>query len=315
MQFIYLLLILAAAYIVFLLAPTVVMYKTIFCRKRGVALDEMDLPKTYFYPFAYEMRAAEAFFSRLPASELSVTARDGTVLRGDYYPRGTDKTAVLMHGYRALPINNFGVLAKALYERGFNILLVHQRGHGKSGGKHTELGLIEQYDLLEWIKLVSAYDGCEELLLGGVSMGCAAIAYASDKINDPKVKAMLLDCGYSSPYDQFRVDSIKRHLPWRLMLPYIRAYAKRFLKIDIKQPVSDSLKKTAIPALFIHGTDDMTVPLEQGLSNFESCSSEKELITVPGANHATALLMGGREATNRLYGFINKYFTEKGTDK
>ena len=182
MQFIYLLLILAAAYIVFLLAPTVVMYKTIFCRKRGVALDEMDLPKTYFYPFAYEMRAAEAFFSRLPASELSVTARDGTVLRGDYYPRGTDKTAVLMHGYRALPINNFGVLAKALYERGgFNILLVHQRGHGKSGGKHTELGLIEAVRSARVDKAFSAYDGCEELL-------SAAFQWAAPRLPTPRIK-------------------------------------------------------------------------------------------------------------------------------
>ena len=45
---------------------------------------------------------------------------------------------------------------------------------------------------------------------------------------------------------------------------------------DIYERVSDSLRHTDIPVLFLHGEADLTVDISQGLENYNACASEKD---------------------------------------
>ncbi len=293
-------------YILFVLAPSVVMFLFVFGRKQCSA----DHSKVDNGRYEKEQLEAEEFFVTVPSEDITLKTADGITLRAKLYKNDTRMTAIMMHGYIASPMLNFSILARDLYRLGFSILMPYQRAHGESGGKHCCLGLAEQYDLIGWTEMMLGR-GDEQILLCGVSMGCATAAYASDKITDSRVRGMILDCGFLSPYEQLRNDGARRHLPWKLILPHLTLFGKLFLKVDIHSQTGDSLEKTHIPAFFMHGTADLTVPAEDTLKNAGRCSSEHELLIAEGAGHTTAYYAEGSEAKERIKKFIVKYFNIK----
>lgn len=295
-------------YLILVFAPAILMYKIIFGRKDRPKLPESDLSKTYYAPFADRLLDSYQFLHTIKAEEVTLRTPDGLTLRGEYRGGGFEKTVIFFHGYGGTPYHQFSPQAEQLYKAGFNLLFPVQRGHNESEGDHTTLGITEASDLLLWIGWAKSRLECKEILLYGISMGCSAIEYAGGDLSEEKIRAMILDCGFTSPYDQLMFDAKKHHLPGKLFLPYIGFWARRFLSIDIKRDTRPSLAKTAIPALFFHGTEDETVPLSQGLANFEACGSEKELCVIEGAGHTLCYLYGGEEAALKLDTFIRKYF-------
>lgn len=299
-------LILLGIYLIFIFAPAFVMYKSVFCRKNGVPFPERDLQKTRFAPYRAQILEDFAFFSQLPMQEVCITAADGAVLRGTLYGQYR-RTAILFHGYNATGLNNFSALGRRLYESGWNILLADERAHGKSGGTQSTLGILEGRDVLSWIGW--AEDHADELLVAGVSMGCAAVGFASGDICSPKVRALILDCGYTSPNAQLIADCRRRHLPHRLLLPHIRLLCRIRPGVDLRAEVGQSLGRCRIPCFFIHGSDDETVALSETEENYTACTAPKVLHVVPGAPHAAAFLAGGAGAWDALCTFLKNYTT------
>ena len=63
-------------------------------------------------------------------------------------------TIIIFHGYRScLYSDSCGGFQEAR-RCGFNVLLVHQRGHGLSDGNVITFGMKERYDVLSWIDFV-----------------------------------------------------------------------------------------------------------------------------------------------------------------
>ena len=309
MIFIYIALGLIASYLVFAAGPAALMYHMVFSRKNNSEqLTKRDLIGTRYEPYMDELVEADIFIRRRAAERISVTARDGAVLYADYIDRKSDKTVLFVHGYCGNPISNFCLQARHLYDMGFNLMFISQRAHGESGGSRHGLGIIEQYDIIKWVALESAKPSVKKILLYGSSMGSSAVAYSSDKLGSDKVKGMVIDCAFSSVGKQLWYDSKKRRIPPFLVLPVIRLIARAELGEDINTSCGSSLAKTDIPALFIHGTGDTTVPFEYGLENYNACASEKTLIAVEGAQHIVDYAAGEEQTKNGLKEFINKYF-------
>lgn len=309
MIFLYVALGLIASYLIFAAGPAALMYHMVFSRKNNSEqLTKRDLIGTRYEPYMDELVEADIFIRRRTAERISVTARDGAVLYADYIDRKSDKTVIFVHGYCGNPISNFCLQARHLYDMGFNLMFISQRAHGESGGSRHGLGIIEQYDIIKWVALESAKPSVKKILLYGSSMGSSAVAYSSDKLGSDKVKGMVIDCAFSSVGKQLWYDSKKRRIPPFLVLPVIRLIARAELGEDINTSCGSSLAKTDIPALFIHGTDDTTVPFEYGLENYNACASEKTLIAVEGAQHIVDYAAGEEQTKNGLKEFINKYF-------
>ncbi len=292
--------------IVFCVAPGFVVFNTVFHRRTNVGRD-----KAYYRPYRPMIDAALERLAAMPLTEMSLTAADGTVLRADYYDRGCDRTAILFHGYRATPYTNCPYQATLLADAGYNILLVHQRAHGKSDGAYTTMGYFEGGDSLGWIDRVAAMPHIRHIVLYGVSMGAVALGYASDRIPREKVRAMILDCGYSGIDDQMKTDARKMHVPPEPLFSVVRLLFRIRFGGDTHAKVADSLGKTAIPALFLHGTADGSVPVEHGKVNFAACLSEKEAIYVPDADHTCAILAGGDHVRAAVLAFLDRYVTDQ----
>ena len=302
----YLLLLPAAAllYGVLVVAPSWVCYRSVFSRRRVRTFDQVDLSATYYAAFAQRLKNAVTFLRERPHETVNVTANDGVVLSGAFWDAGAPRTALLLPGYGGVPLCQFGLQAETLYRAGFNLLLVDQRAHGASGGSQSTLGMKEADDVLAWTEEVRRRVPGGTVLIYGISMGCTAAAFAADRLDPETVRGLILDCGFSSPEEQILWDLRKRHLPRRLMMPWVRLFIRRQIGKDPRQSVTDPLRRTAIPALFLHGEEDRTVPIAQGKQNYGACASPKACLWVPGAQHTTALTAGGKAAEETLFSFL-----------
>jgi fermentation-respiration switch protein FrsA (DUF1100 family) len=67
------------------------------------------------------------------------------------------------------------------------------------------------------------------------------------------------------------------------------------LPVDREDEVSalPLVKKIKIPFLIIHGENDIIIPLDDGISLYNTIASEtKEILIIPRAGHNDLLLMG-----------------------
>ena len=299
----------------FVYAPSLLLYRVIFSRRTIEPPTALNLAGTPFAPHADEILDAKAFLAAHLPERVTVTAADGAVLAGDLYRRGEGKTVILFHGYNTHPQKDVGMHAMLFYGRGYDVLVVYERAHGESGGAHVGLGLLERFDVPLWVaKAREESPGCR-IVLYGMSMGASSVAYASASLSQNDVSAAVIDCGFTSPYEQLAHDARKRKLPARLLMPLMSLHARVFLRLELRESTSDALAKTEIPAFFLHGEGDMTVPVGCGIKNYEACASEKEALFVPGAAHTAALIDGGEDARKRLLAFIEKHTADKEADK
>lgn len=297
---------LAVLWLIFLFGPAAVACRAVFSRRAGTSLDAATAPGGDFAPWAELLRGSREALRSRGLREVSIRSGDGLRLVADYCDAGADRTAVLLHGYHSDPMLNLAVQAVAFAARGWNVLLPDQRAHGRSEGERTGLGLLEREDLLAWTDWVRRETGVRHIVAGGVSMGAATVAYAADRLDPETVKALVLDCGFRSPYEQISGDCRKRHLPTALLMPLIRLLAKGSLGLDLRRSVRDSLARTAIPAFFLHGTEDKTVPWSEGKANYEACASKKQFYSVAGAGHAAAFLADRERAEEALFAFLKE---------
>ena len=297
---------LIGCYAIFAFAPAIVAVCTIFRAKPGDPLERLIAPGMQFHRYADRMLESRSRLGTLKKERVSTTARDGVMLSGDYYDLGSSKTAILVHGYRTDPEVNFVVQADVFSRRGYNLLIIRQRGHGDGSRALCGLGLFEQYDVAAWNEWALGREGVSETVLYGVSMGAAAIGFAACDLDPRKTRALVLDCGFRSPYEQVRHDCRRRNVPGFLIMPPIRLLTKLFLRIDIKKRTDDVLKQATIPCFFLHGTADMTVPYETGRAVFEACGAKKAFFSAEGAGHTEAFLSDPERAEAALFAFLEQ---------
>lgn len=295
---------LIAVWVTFIYAPSLVMFRAIFLSRDLAAPTKQSLAATVLAPHTERILKDAAFLSSLSPERVSVKAADGAVLAGCLYKNGGNKTVIFFHGYSTHPMKNFAVHARLFFERGYDVILVFERAHGESGGKMGCMGLLERFDVPLWVAKAKELFPGSPVVLYGMSMGAATVAYASASVDAGDVAAMVLDCGFSSPYDQLSADTKRRKMPAGLLIPLIALHAKVFFHVDMRESAAKTLAKTSIPAFFMHGDCDRTVNIAQGLKNYEACASKKFFLKVPGAAHTAALLDGGKEAQDMMFGFI-----------
>jgi hypothetical protein len=304
---VYIIAALAVLYGIFIVGPALISFKKIFEKKSDRPLDDMDISKTYFAPFEQSMRdAADRVEKSCVLQRVQTTSFDGLTLYADYIDNNSDKTVAFFHGYRATPMVNFSIHTEIFVKAGYNVLLVFQRGHSVSGGENNTLGLKERYDVLSWVDFLDGYPA-KNVVLYGISMGASTIAYASPLIKSEKVKALVIDCGFVSPWLQIYRDCVRRRLPGKLIMPIVNFLCKRKFGEDLKTSVSDALKDNKIPAFFLHGKADETVPYNDAELNYSACGSEKKILLPDGLHHTLAFSTGDDSVRAEVFDFINNY--------
>ncbi len=240
-----------------------------------------------------EMFAISRIMEKTPWEPVSITSFDGLQLNARYsHTKNGAPVQILFHGYRSMAFRDCAggfMLAKKM---GFNVLVVDQRAHAKSGGRVITFGICERKDCVRWIEYVSSRFGNDTLIiLSGLSMGAATVLMASELNLPGNVVAIMADCPYSSPEAIIRKVCKDRHIPAALASPFIRLGARIFGGFRLGQcSAEEAVKRATVPILLIHGEDDRFVPCEMSKRIFSACTSYAQLHTFPGAGHGLSYM-------------------------
>jgi fermentation-respiration switch protein FrsA (DUF1100 family) len=199
-----------------------------------------------------------------------------------------------MHGFHSTQ-KDFVCAVDFFLSLGYNVLLAAQRAHGESEGKWITFGAKERYDCRSWCHyLVNRFGDGIGIVLDGISMGAATVLMATELDLPKNVKAVMADCGYTSPWE-IVCDVAKRsmHIPKYPFMPLFRLVTKLTAGFDLKEvsAVTAMEKNTKYPVQFIHGLADDFVPHEMSVRNYEACRAPKRLISIPNAGHGLSFLV------------------------
>ena len=265
-------------------------------------------------------RAGEGF------QEATIQALDGLILWAALVPApasNTHRWAICMHGYYDTH-ESMGAIARHYHERGWNVLLPDQRGHGNSEGNYVGWGYDERLDLLGWVNWIVRRDQAAEILLHGVSMGAATVLMTTGGALPEQVKAAVSDCAYTSIEDQMR--HVLRHsltfglrqeavpalpLPGSLLFGTLRRATLRRAGYDLRDaaPIR-AVPQSKTPTLFIHGAADDFVPSPMMNRLYQTAHCPKSFLWVPDAGHALSVGTNPELYWAAADTFLQEYFSE-----
>ena len=232
-----------------------------------------------------------------------------TRLHGVHFPQKGHKYAILFHGYTGAAWQ-MAPYAKMFYEMGYDVFTPDARAHGESEGTYIGMGWLERPDVLGWTDSITGPDPNAEIVLMGVSMGGATVMMAAGEDLPDNVKCIVEDCGYSSVWDEFRLQ-LKNvfGLPAFPLLNAASLMSKIRAGYSFEEASSvNQLKNAKVPMLFIHGEADTFVPFSMLDVVYDACAStEKEKLVVPEASHGAAADTDPELYWGTVTAFVEKY--------
>lgn len=224
------------------------------------------------------------FYEKCKVEETFIKSFDNLSLHA-YEIKQSDQWVIVVHGYYG-NAKDMKYAAKKFYERGFSVLMIDLRGHGKSEGSYVGFGGHDSDDVNAWIQYV-LQTKANRIYLYGVSMGGATVMMCSDQV--PKeVKGIIEDCGYSTLKEMFQYQLKQMfHLPSFPILIFANAvlHLKAHYQIKDIQPI-EHVRNAKVPMLFIHGDNDTFVPYKMLDEIYNACTTSKMKVVIKHGKHA-----------------------------
>lgn len=246
---------------------------------------------------------------QIPCERVTVRSFDGLLLGARYYHTSDSAPVqIQVHGYRGSAIRDFCGGCPIALKLGFNVLLVDQRGHGESEGRAITFGIQERYDVLAWIDYIRDRLGKDvPIVLAGVSMGAATVITCSGMDLPKSVRGVIADCPFSDPQQIIAKVGRDLHLPSKLLMPLVRLAAKSIAGFDLTQASAlDSVKRTQLPVLIIHGEDDRFVPCDMSRAMKKANPDRVTLETFPGAGHGLSFILDEPRYAGAIEDFVKR---------
>lgn len=244
--------------------------------------------------------------------DVYITSFDGLRLHGRYYHvKDGAPVNIGFHGYRATALRDFCVGANESLKRGHNLLLIDQRGQGKSQGRTITMGVKEHRDVLSWAKYASErFSEDTKIIIYGVSMGAASVIMSTALDLPKNVTGVIADCPYNSPKDIIlNVCDKDMGINPKLAYPFVWLAAKIFGRFDINAvSCAQAVKSAKIPIIILHGEEDLYVPCEMSEEILNANPKLVTRYTFPRAGHGISFF-----ADKERYRELTEAFFEKHT--
>ncbi len=313
MEPLFIILIIIAVIAVLVLLTALICYFMAFyaADRKPVGEDEYPTPDGEIYEPYHEQMVEWIKKMRAHGCEkIEIKSFDNLTLRGSYYHGSDDSIIELMfHGYRGSSERDMCGGIQRAFALKHNVILADQRASGRSDGHTITFGIKERYDVLSWIDFAVKKFGPDcRIMLTGISMGAATVMMASGLDLPKNVIGILEDCGYTSP-KEIIIKVIKdMNLPAALLYPFVRLGARLFGGFDPEAASAiESVKKSPVPIIFVHGEEDAFVPCEMSVKCYEACTAPKMLHTVPGAGHGLAYIVENEDYIKALEKFEKEH--------
>jgi len=234
---------------------------------------------------------------------------DNLNLSGWFFNSTSNKVLILVSGSdqnRIDPGYDTGNVSKDLIARGFNILIFDFRGRGNSQEAIYSIGAHEQNDIAGAVDYLNS-QGFKTNNIGivAISLGAGTSILALPSI--PEIGGIVADSSYADIKTL-----LARELPGRSKLPAFFTYGLGFwakiiyeIKLDDMIPVETLKNFPQKKLLFIHGTEDEDIPLQDSLDLLK-VSPKSDIWLVKDAGHVKAYKTNPAEYISK----ISNYFYE-----
>ncbi len=296
------------------LISATILYKRVIPRQNEVRvnLDEMA-DASQWEGYMEIIHGCKDYLASKPHEKIVIKSHDGLNLHANFFPaeNESNKLAICFHGYTGRGMNDCASISTFLHKNGFNCLIVDERAHGDSEGDYAGFGVLDRYDCKTWVDYMNKrFNNSMDILLYGVSMGASTVLMASGlKELSDKVKVVVADCAFTSPYEVFAHVLKKDYkLPKFPTMNITNILCKKNAGYGFNDcSTIDAVKTSGIPTMFVHGKNDNFVPTWMSKQNYEACGSEKELLLIDNAGHAACFYENQSLYESKLSDFINKH--------
>ena len=281
-------------------------------RKKKIHLLKQTKVNHPRHRFQDEYDAAREWCESQPMRDMYIRSNDNLKLHASFLPAENAKRYVVMcHGYRGTRFGSSAHIAKFLHENKCSLLLIDQRCCGESEGRIITYGAKEQYDIINWLKLIDKINVRRlPVYLYGQSMGATSILLASGHKLPGNVHGLIADCGFHSMKEELQ-DILKNWFHIHLFNPIIR-------RIDFRNRVfggfslndtdtTEALKRNTHPILFFHGEEDTYVWPANTIKNYQICRAPKEMVIIPNAKHLCSSFEAPELYNSKIISFFNRY--------
>lgn len=225
-------------------------------------------------------------------------------------------------------------LGQMYLDNGFNVLAPDSRGYGDSDG-NVAMGYVESLDVWDWLTyLNNTYKNkCNEVILHGVSLGAATTVFASGlevngkTLKDQNVIGLVEDAGYTSltgiikgmlssstssssssnalvskilgiskqtNLSSLSKDNLTDDIIKKLLIDVVKVGLTEE-NFDTYQNALDSLNKSELPILIIHGTSDTIVTYENSTEIYNTAMANDKIpyvqrYVIQNGQHASIIL-------------------------
>lgn len=203
---------------------------------------------------------------------------DGTRLTGWFIPaKGKALGTVIQYHGNAQNMSAHYSFVSWLPAHGFNLFVFDYRGYGKSGGVPSREGVYEDsVAALKYLKSRTDIDQHKIIVLGQ-SIGAANALTVLGKNKFDGIVGIVSESAFSA-YKRVACDHTT------LLKPF--AYCLIGNKLSPEKYIGNI---APIPLVIIHGTADRVVPYKHALRLYRKAGEPKQLWTIKGGGHISAL--------------------------
>ena len=210
----------------------------------------------------------------LECEGLAIPGPEGLSLTGWHIPphpeaKPKGKTVLHLHG-NAQNMTAHLFASYFLAELGFRLITFDYRGYGRSQGRPTLAGILDDGAAAVEYLLTHPPAPDEPLALFGQSMGAFTAAHLIARF--PDLDRAVLEAGLISFRDLFR-----------------EAYPQADVRVPDGFSTLEPLGRSPVPKLFIHGTSDAVVPDSHSRTMHRSAAPPKDILILEGVGHIDAL--------------------------
>ncbi|MGH6624545.1 MAG: alpha/beta hydrolase [Burkholderiaceae bacterium] len=239
----------------------------------------------FFYPDNVRYSAPGQF--GLKAEDVWLRAVDGSRLHAWFLPAqgGTAARGTVLHLHgNAANVSNHLPLVAWLPAQGYNVVTLDYRGFGKSEGKPSLDGVVDDAAVaLAYLRTRPDVDADRLIVLGQSLGGATALRLLA---RDPAgVRLAIIEAAFTG-YRTIARDATVG--PLAALVPL----AVSVLPPPDQDPIA-ALAHIRVPLIFVHGTRDRVIPEQHSAALHAAAISNKHLWIVPNGEHVATFVTDG----------------------
>ncbi len=270
---------------------------------------QMVSPTDAWYGTITAVHRSLARIQACPNEIMEITSHDGLKMKAVYYPCGSEKTMIWVHGYTSHAERESAFPGLFYRSLGFNVLIPYQRGHGLSQGKYISLGALEHRDMMAWIEKVNACHPTGSILLHGLSMGANIVLYMADK-ELKNVKGIVADApgdGIAAMLENACRRSHKKNHE-QILASMLQRFEREFGISASKFDVQGFVRNSRYPIFLTAGSNEKRDELFDRLRNVNP--RDTQVLILPDCDHGNGMYKQTAMYQDALTRFVKNYMEE-----